>query len=172
MRSVLITLFSIFTLNINSQTYLYDTFEICDKFDDVIEYKNIKTLITKNDSTITIETKGRLPVKYNIYKQYSYYIGSKDSITNLVNNIYGFENAYKIFQTDSVNRAVEKVLKEVPNADPKLVESTHIHNIANTAPVIVFRIISSYRFTYSYENDLVWIKFWDGSRIIYSNNKY
>ena len=35
-------------------------------------------------------------------------------------------------------------------------------------PTITVRTISKYRFTYEYDTDLVWIRFEDGSRIIYS----
>ena len=36
------------------------------------------------------------------------------------------------------------------------------------APTIVFRTISKYKHFFEYDTDLVWIRFRDGSRIIYS----
>ncbi|MQN33977.1 hypothetical protein F7D84_04300 [Prevotella copri] len=36
------------------------------------------------------------------------------------------------------------------------------------APTIVFRTISKYKHVFEYETDFVWIRFRDGSRIIYS----
>ena len=36
------------------------------------------------------------------------------------------------------------------------------------APTIVFRTISKFKHFFEYDTDLVWIRFRDGSRIIYS----
>ena len=64
--------------------------EIKDKFDDVVSECEIKTLITKNDTTFIIEEKGNEPVTYKILFE-SYSEGSKDNIVQLVGNVYGYE---------------------------------------------------------------------------------
>lgn len=45
---------------------IYTSVHKYDKFDDVVWEKEIKTLVTKTDSTIIIETKGTKPVEYYI----------------------------------------------------------------------------------------------------------
>lgn len=61
-----------------------------DKFDDVISQCDIKTFITKNDTTFIIEEKGNEPVTYKILNELEFK-GSKDNIVQLVGNVYGYE---------------------------------------------------------------------------------
>lgn len=69
--------------------------EIRDKFDDVVSKREIKTLITKNDTAIIIEEKGKEPVTYLIDNcAKSLFMGSKDNIVHLVNNVYGYQEAW------------------------------------------------------------------------------
>lgn len=63
---------------------------IRDKFDDVVSKREIKTLITKNDTTIIIEEKGKEPVTFKILNELEFK-GSKDNIVQLVGNVYGYE---------------------------------------------------------------------------------
>ena len=63
---------------------------IKDKFDDVVSEREIKTLITKNDTTFIIEEKGNEPVTYKILSEIESK-GSKDNIIQLVGNVYGYE---------------------------------------------------------------------------------
>ena len=63
---------------------------IKDKFDDVVSKREIKTLITKNDTAIIIEEKGNEPVTYKILNEIEFK-GSKDNIVQLVGNVYGYE---------------------------------------------------------------------------------
>ena len=63
---------------------------IRDKFDDVVSKREIKTLITKNDTAIIIEEKGKEPVTFKILNENeSMSMGSKDNIVQLVGNVYG-----------------------------------------------------------------------------------
>ena len=62
--------------------------EIRDKFDDVVSERDIKTFITKNDTTFIIEEKDNKPVTYNILSEFDS-TGSKDNIVQLVGNVYG-----------------------------------------------------------------------------------
>lgn len=61
---------------------------IRDKFDDVISQCDIKTFITKNDTTFIIEEKGNEPVTFKILNELEFK-GSKDNIVQLVGNVYG-----------------------------------------------------------------------------------
>ena len=64
--------------------------EIRDKFNDIISKREIKTLITKNDTAIIIEEKGKEPVTFKILNELEFK-GSKDNIVQLVGNVYGYE---------------------------------------------------------------------------------
>ena len=59
---------------------------IRDKFDDVVSKREIKTLITKNDTAIIIEEKGKKSVTYLILSEIES-MGSKDNIVQLVGNV-------------------------------------------------------------------------------------
>lgn len=63
---------------------------IRDKFDDVVSKREIKTLITKNDTAFIIEEKGKEPVTFKILNELEFK-GSKDNIVQLVGNVYGYE---------------------------------------------------------------------------------
>ena len=63
---------------------------IRDKFDDVVSKREIKTLITKNDTAIIIEEKGKKSVTFKILNELEFN-GSKDNIVQLVGNVYGYE---------------------------------------------------------------------------------
>lgn len=67
--------------------------EIRDKFDDVVSKREIKTLITKNDTAIIIEEKGKEPVTFKILNVIGF-DGSKDNIVQLVGNVYGYEECW------------------------------------------------------------------------------
>lgn len=64
--------------------------KIRDKFDDVVSEREIKTLITKNDTAFIIEEKGKKPVTFKILNELEFN-GSKDNIVQLVGNVYGYE---------------------------------------------------------------------------------
>lgn len=63
---------------------------IRNKFDDVVSKREIKTLITKNDTAFIIEEKGKKPVTFKILNELEFK-GSKDNIVQLVGNVYGYE---------------------------------------------------------------------------------
>ena len=75
-----------------------------DKFDDVVYEKTIKTLVTKTDDKIVFETKGRKSVEYYYFDNdlFALHDGSRDSVVNLVNGIYGYEDRYDIFPEDTM----------------------------------------------------------------------
>lgn len=67
--------------------------EIRDKFDDVVSKREIKTLITKNDTAIIIEEKGKEAVTFKILNEIGFN-GNKDNIVQLVGNVYGYEECW------------------------------------------------------------------------------
>ena len=107
----------------------------------------------------------------------TFHIGSRDSVVNLVNDIYGYEDRYNVFPKDTVE-VVKNIVYE-GNADiSDSLLSDRARNInfevelfirRHNTPEVVFRTISKTSYSFMYEADLVWIKFKDGSRIIYSN---
>ena len=150
-----------------------------DKFDDVVYEKTIKTLITKTYGKIIFETKGSKPVEY-YYEEDSWFadhIGSRDSVVNLVNDVYGYEDRYSVFPKDTIDVVKKIVSEKAENTPDSLLTDDRIaamqkwelfRRIPN-APEVVFRTISKGSYLFIYETDYVWIKFKDGSRIIYSN---
>ena len=63
------------------------------KFNDIISKREIKTLITKNDTAIIIEEKGKEPVTYKVLFEFDSN-GSEDNIVRLVANVYGYEKSW------------------------------------------------------------------------------
>ena len=77
----------------DAQIFTYKV--IRDKFDDVVSKREIKTLITKNDTAIIIEEKGKKSVTYLILSEIES-MGSKDNIVQLVGNVYGYEKEWVV----------------------------------------------------------------------------
>lgn len=145
-----------------------------DKFDDVVWTQNVKTLITMYNDSIVFETKGQNPETYMYFDQelMAVHIGDRDNLENLVGDIYGFETQY-FGITKSVRQEIKDEFEqsyeesdmddETASASLALILLSKIEN----APIITFRTISSTRYTFSYKTDIVWIRYPDGSRIIY-----
>ena len=149
-----------------------------DKFDDVEWTKKIKTLITKNDNTIVIETKGQKPVTYNYIDNglMAMHSGDRDSLVNLIADVWGYESQYFAISEDLVND-VYKEIDELPDSlritDPEAKKAALglvLLSKSDKMPVITFRTISKSKYRFMYDTDLVWIKFEDGSRIIYTKD--
>lgn len=161
---------------------IYKKLEKYDKFDDVTYKRDIKTLITKTDDKIIFETKGRKPVEYYYFDNdlFALHNGSRDSVVNLVNGIYGYEVGYIVFPEDTmevVRNIVYERIKDFPESVPdtlfaKLKDVALKKELIDRLPnalEVVFRKISSSSYHFMYDTDLVWIRFNDGSRIIYSS---
>lgn len=158
---------------------IYTKVKKYDKFDDVIYEKTIKTLITKTDDKIIFETKGSKPVEYYYEEDFGFadHIGSRDSVVNLVNDVYGYEDRYSVFPKDTIDVVKKIVSEKAENTPDSLLTDDRIAEMCiwelfcriPNAPEVVFRTISKGSYLFIYETDYVWIKFKDGSRIIYSN---
>ena len=87
----------------NAQIFTQKT--IRNKFDDVVSKREIKTLITKNDTAIIIEEKGNEPVTFKILNENeSISMGSKDNIVQLVGNVYGYEKTWNVILENDIKR--------------------------------------------------------------------
>lgn len=87
-KFLILILTALLTVAADAQIFTHKV--IRDKFDDVISQCDIKTFITKNDTTFIIEEKGNEPVTYKILNELEFK-GSKDNIVQLVGNVYGYE---------------------------------------------------------------------------------
>lgn len=145
-----------------------------DKFDDVVWTKNVKTLITKYNDSIVFETKGQQPETF-LYVEEEYlalHIGDRDNMENIVSDLYGYETQYIVFPKSMMQEVIsefEVSLEELDSDDEKataLIALALLSKLDET-PTVTFRTISSNRYYFDYRTDLVWIKYPDGSRIIY-----
>lgn len=182
MKKMLLSLLLIFVTSVANAQGIYTKIQKYDKFDDVVWEKDIKTLIDKSlsitTSKITIETKGQKPVEYICYEGpgFSAHDGSRDSLSNLVSNVYGYEDLYYIFPKDTVDKARKEVLEHCKDFPDSIVTENFIEAMVriemipktHDAPIITFRTVSRFQYIFEYETDLIWIRFKDGSRIIYS----
>lgn len=164
MKKILfIVLFSFVTLVCNAQ--IYNKIEHYDKFDDVIKTENVKTLVTKTDSTFVIETKGRKPVTYYIMKIVEGNCIGDSEVNNherLVKNVFGYQECY--FVADIPFEAYMALLR----LDEERAKN-HVFGL-------VHRVISRYDFTFEYDTEYLWLQDFNRSnslgrnidRIVYS----
>ena len=92
-KFLILILTALVTVAADAQIFTYKV--IRDKFDDVVSECEIKTLITKNDTTFIIEEKGNEPVTYKILFEHES-MGSKDNIVQLVGNVYGYQESWGV----------------------------------------------------------------------------
>ena len=175
-KIVLISLMFITSLICSAQG-IYTSMAKLDKFDDIVWGRDVKTLITKTDTTFIIETKGQKPEEYYYIDSYlmALHVGSRDSIVNLIENVWGYEDQYTVYtkkDMEECKQAVDEMLKDLPDSlifDEKIKMLTGIELIkrANKFPTLHIRTISRYQHRFEYERDALWIKFPDGSRFMY-----
>lgn len=156
---------------------IYRTVMKYDKFDDVVWQKNVKTLITKTDTTFVVETKGQKPVEYYYADTFmrAIHTGSKDSLVNLTQDVWGFEDEYLVLTAKDMEELRDYAWEQVKDLPDSLIFEAKLQFLASLKllenyskyPKITVRTISRYAHYYEYERELFWIKFNDGSRIIY-----
>lgn len=156
-----------------------------DKFDDVEWKEDIKTLITKTENTFVIETKGSEPETY-VYFEVPYlstHIGRRDSLVNLVTDVWGYESQYKIIPQNRFEELFSELEKRGVMDLLNTTEETETFQetlslilmgvlLEMDLPTIVIRNVSKFRYTYEYSAEYFWIQYSDGSRVIYSKNVY
>ena len=179
-KLVLFSLMFITSLACSAQG-IYTSIMKYDKFDDVVWKKEKKTLITKTDTTFIIETKGQTPEEYYYVDTYllAYHTGSKDSIVNLVQDVWGYEDRYTVFTKKDKNDFLQAALEEMKEAPDSLVSSENYEftlsmliyrqmlESIDKLPSINIRTTSRYQYHFEYKNDYFWVEFPDKSRIIY-----
>ena len=176
-RTVWLFCFLFVALCINAQG-IYTKVTKYDKFDDVLWSKNVKTLITQTDTTFVFETKGQKPEIYRYADSplMAIHMGSRDSLANLVADIWGYESQYFAVTNQIREEVRAETIEQISAMDETQLsdEESNILLAANLLkridelPIITTRTISKYRFTYEYDTDYVWIHYKDGSRIVYS----
>lgn len=92
-KFLILILTALVTVAANAQIFTHKL--IRDKFDDIVSEREIKTLVTKNDTTFIIEEKGNEPVTYKILFE-DETMGSKDNIVQLVGNVYGYQESWGV----------------------------------------------------------------------------
>lgn len=145
-----------------------------DKFDDIVWTKQIKTIISKSYSTIVVETKGQKPTEYEYLNEplFATQTGSREDLVNLVNDIYGYESSYCLFPKGTIEKTYETIKSEIPDslATEEMIDAKvklKLMLLKDDMPTITFRSISSYPFSFEYKTELAWIRYKDGSRLIY-----
>lgn len=170
MRHVISTsILFLFALVANAQIYTKVT--KYDKFDDVEWTKQVKTLITKTEVGFDIETKGQEPVSYYCFLLDS--IGNRNNVENLVADVYGFQLTYLVLTKDELYQIFEEISKETGESN---ISGNNIDGIVeeklksrmNELSTLTHRTISKLKYSYIYDTEMVWIRYGDGSRIIYS----
>ena len=177
-KVVILTLLALLSMATNAQG-IYTKVTKYDKFDDVEWEKNIKTLISKNDSTIVIETKGSKPEEYR-YKDifpFAEHDGNRNKLVNIVADVWGYESQYIVFSEKNIEdfkkdyeENLEAEADSLSEDALKMKLGLMVMKQMKDLPTITFRTISRYQYSFEYKTDMVWIKFKDGSRIIYSKD--
>ena len=142
-------LFAFVFITLFAKGQVYSKIQKLDKFEDVIDEQNVKTLFSLESSLITVETKGQKPKYYSIIKQEEN--GRADSVVNLVNDVYGYQTVYY---------CRELVINDDKSA------SMDLYKIL----VIIHRTVTT-QYTQTYKTDLWWIYDDDSitSRTVYKN---
>lgn len=145
-----------------------------DKFDDVVWTKKIKTIISQSYSTIVVETKGQKPTEYEYLNEplFATQTGSREDLVNLVNDVYGYESTYCLFPKGTIEKTYETIKSEIPDslATEEMIDAKvklKLMVLMDDMPTITFRTVSYSQYSFEYETELAWIRFKDGSRVIY-----
>lgn len=168
----LFTLLFIAILQSYGQTVFTRVLEY-DKFDDVISDRTVKTLVTKSENYYTIETKGEDPIEYFYVTGLEQRTGSRDSIANLVDNVFGYETKCYVFTKEYfmnlLDEETSKYGEDIDNDSLKYRVGTILaeRTASGQIPVMTRRVVSEIPHTFIYKSELLWIKFPDGSRTIY-----
>lgn len=151
MKKIISTIvFCLSVLTANAQ--LFTSIKYFDKFDDVLKTETCKTLITRTDSTFIIEEKGKKPkVYYIVSDAQSLYMGDKDNIVNLANNVYGYQSGWWIIKNEDKDRFFEDFKKV---AEGKC-EAEYLEKYLLS---LVHRVISRYQFSFYYDGEYLWIE--------------
>jgi hypothetical protein len=172
MKKLFFTLFfGMMALFCNAQ--IYTAIKYLDKFDDELKSEQHKTLITKTDTTFVIEEKGKQPITYyilNVVEEGTK--GSKDNIVNLIDDLYGYEEAWIVIRYDMLDKFREALNDYKLNSMKEALDKVTPHIL-----YVVHRTLTT-QYAGNYIMDMFWLQddLIDGKlgkdikRIIYTNN--
>ena len=152
MKKILfVLLFAIMAVGIDAQ--IYSRIEYRDKFDVNIKVENTKVLITKTDSTFTIEKRGFKPTTYYILNKLSdYTIGDRNNIVDLTGtSIYGYQETWCVIRVKDIENYRRDFLKYAR-------KEAGIEIISKYWLFVIHRVISKDSFTFKYDTEYFWIK--------------
>lgn len=142
-----ILLFAIMTVGIDAQ--IYSKIEYKDKFDVNIKVENTKALITKTDSTLTIEKRGFKPTTYYILSEDT--IGDRNNIVDLTNtNVYGYQKTWCVIRVEDTENYRRDYLKYKNN-------EAGIEILSKYWLFVTHRVISLNKYIFVYYTDSFWI---------------
>lgn len=152
MKKILfVLLFAIMAVGIDAQ--IYSRIEYRDKFDVNIKVENTKVLITKTDSTFTIEKRGFKPTTYYILNELSdYTIGDRNNIVDLTGtSAYGYQETWCVIRVEDIENYRKDYLKYICN-------EAGIEIISKYYLFVIHRVISKYSFIFEYKSEYFWIE--------------
>lgn len=162
-RIISIFLFSCCAILTNAQVYNYK--KVYDKFDDIVSQNQQKTLVqwTTIDSIsapiLSIEEKGKEPIYLICFVNSEHKLGDKEDLTTFASDVYGFQTSWKVIELNAFKKWLNTESEE---------EKENI--ITNFCYEVVHRVISSTRFSFNYETEVLCIQhiFDNENRIIYT----
>lgn len=101
-------------------------------------------------------------------------MGRRDSIVNLVSDVYGYEENYCVYTKNDFANKRKQILEVLSDSiggyDDRYIDlmtSLRLLEEADKLPIITIRAVSKTQYYFTYDTELFWIKFNDGSRLIY-----
>ena len=146
-----ILLLAIMTVGIDAQ--IYSKIEYKDKFDVNIKVENTKALVTKTDSTFTIEKRGFKPITYYILNEIpDYTMGDRNNIVDLTGrSVYGYQKTWCVIRIEDIENYHRDFLKYKNN-------EAGIEILSKYWLFVIHRVISQIKYIFVYDTDLFWIE--------------
>lgn len=118
-----------------------------------IKVENTKVLITKTDSTFTIEKRGFKPTTYYILNKLSdCTIGDRNNIVDLTGtSVYGYQETWCVIRVEDIENYRRDYLKYIRN-------EAGIEIISKYYLFVIYRVISKIKYRFVYDTDLFWIE--------------
>lgn len=169
MKKILFLSLVFFSLAANAQ--VFTLVETKNKFDDVVQSMKVKTLIEWSDSTVTVQIKGRNPVKYRLLRKMKVgSMGSEDNIVNLVDDVYGYQDMWTAClerQYPAYLAELDAFIKSGNSKDDAKIKELYNRVKKDYYYYIIDRVITT-QDTGVYLAECVWIRHADGgNRVVY-----
>ena len=140
-------------MSVTSNCQIFTSIRYLDKFSDIVKSRDVKTLITKTDSTFIIEEKGRKPVEYFIINYADFASkGDKDNIVDITGtNVYGYQECWCVVEM----KDKEEYFHQHEKAFKGEIEPNELQKYWL---FIIHRVISKYSFEFTYSNEFIWVQ--------------